>query len=341
MKKAIIATTALLAIIVAAVAAGGYYILKGAQFSLNETAYIHIYPTDSAADIMKQIEKTAHPHTMLGFRLLARHNNLDKQKRSGRFAIYDGDNMHALYRRIVSNQQTPIMVTVPSTRTVEQLFATVGKQLMIDSAAIAKIACNEVYLSHINYNKSTLPSLFIPNTYELYWNISPEKFMLRMLKEHDLYWNKSRRTKAAALGLTPREVATLASIVDEETNNHSEKPIVAGLYLNRLKKGMPLQADPTVKFALGDFARKRILNDDLEINSPYNTYKHKGLPPGPIRIPTVQAMESVLNPAKHKYLYMCAKEDLSGTHNFASTLAAHNANAKRYRQALNKLKIKK
>jgi UPF0755 protein len=158
---------------------------------------------------------------------------------------------------------------------------------------------------------------------------------------HRKYWNKERTAKAKAIGFTPLEVATLASIVDEETANTAEMPMVAGLYINRIKRGMLLQADPTVKFALKDPTRKRILNKDLLVESPYNTYKHKGLPPGPIRIPTKQAIESVLNYRKHDYLYMCAKEDFSGTHNFAKTLSEHNANAMKYQQALNKLNIKK
>ena len=241
----------------------------------------------------------------------------------------------------MSNQQTPVMVTIPATRTLSQLFSSVGKQLMFDSASISKIVTNAVYYKTLERTYATLPCIFIPNTYEIYWNISPERFMIRMLKEHDLFWNKNRRAKAKAIGLTIEEVATLASIVDEETNNNEEKPIVAGLYINRLKRGMPLQADPTIKFALGDFGRKRILSKDLEIEHPYNTYKHKGLPPGPIRIPSIQGIESVLNHAKHNYIYMCAKEDFSGTHNFATTLSEHNANARRYQQALNKLKIKK
>ena len=153
--------------------------------------------------------------------------------------------------------------------------------------------------------------------------------------------NDERKAKAEAIGLTFEEVATLASIVDEETNDNSEMPIVAGLYINRLKRGMPLQADPTVKYALGDPTRKRILKKDLEVNSKYNTYKHTGLPPGPIRIATKQALESVLNYKKHSYLYMCAKEDFSGTHNFAKTLSEHNANAQRYQQALNRRNIKR
>lgn len=326
---------------IAGAAAFGHYILKGAVVNIENTAYIHIYPYDTAESIIEKIEEAAHPHTMLGFKLLAKHNNLNKQKRTGRFAIYNGDNMHSLYLRIVSNQQTPLMVTIPATRTVEQLVSTVSKQLMIDSASIAHFALNHLYYERVGYTTATLPGLFIPNNYELYWNITPERFMMRMLREHDIFWNENRRAKAKAIGLSINEVATLASIVDEETNNDAEKPIVAGLYINRLKRGIPLQADPTVKYALGDFARKRILKKDLEIESPYNTYKYKGLPPGPIRIPTIQAIESVLNHAKHNYIYMCAKEDFSGTHNFATTLAQHNANAQRYQQALNKLNIKK
>ena len=165
--------------------------------------------------------------------------------------------------------------------------------------------------------------------------------MARIMKEHKNFWNAERLAKAKALNMTPVQVATLASIVDEETNNNAEKPIVAGLYINRLRRNIPLQADPTVKFAIGDFARKRILNADLAVESPYNTYKNIGLPPGPIRIPSIAGIESVLNHAKHNYIYMCAKEDFSGTHNFATTLSEHNANARRYQAALNKLNIKK
>lgn len=318
-----------------------YYIVKAPIIQLKETAYIYIYPNDSSVSVMKKIAEATDGADITGFRLLAKHNNFDKQKRTGRYAIKDGDNMHTLYTRIVSNQQTPVKVTVPSTRTIPQLIATVCNQLMIDSTELAQFTETPGYYRRIGYTKETLPTLFLPNTYEFYWNVSPERFMIRMMKEHRTFWNKNRKDKAEAIGLTIEEVATLASIVDEETNNDSEKPIVAGLYINRLKRGMPLQADPTVKFALGDFERKRILKADLETESPYNTYKHTGLPPGPIRIPTLQAIESVLNYKQHNYLYMCAKEDFSGTHNFAATLTEHNANARRYQQALNKLNIKK
>ena len=190
------------------------------------------------------------------------------------------------------------------------------------------------------YSQETFPALFIPNTYEVYWTMTPAQFVARMVKENDRYWNMSRKDKAKAQGLTPIEVITLASIVDEETNKDDEKPIVAGLYLNRLHRGMLLQADPTVKFALGQFELRRILYAHLNVDSPYNTYKYAGLPPGPIRIPSMAAIESVLNPTKHNYIYMCAKEDFSGYHNFASSLTQHNANARRYQQALNQRGVK-
>ncbi|MBQ2787617.1 MAG: endolytic transglycosylase MltG [Bacteroidaceae bacterium] len=322
-------------------AAYAYYLVKSPIVKIDNTSYIYIYPNDSASTIIKNIQEAVHPANITGFKLLAYHNNLDKQKRTGKYAIYDGDNMHTLYRRIVSNQQTPVKVTVPATRTIEQMVGIVCNQLMIDSVQLNEFTVTPGFYNRIGYTEETLPTLFLPNTYEVYWNIEPERFIIRMMKEHRAFWNEERRDKAAAIGLTIEEVATLASIVDEETNNDAEKPIVAGLYVNRLKRGMLLQADPTVKYALGDFTRKRILKEDLETDSPYNTYKYKGLPPGPIRIPTLQAIESVLNHAKHNYIYMCAKEDFSGTHNFATTLAEHNANARRYQQALNRLKINK
>lgn len=340
MKRILIAI-AILAIIACGLVGWAYYLVIHPQFTLDKSVYIYIYPNDSAASIMQKIQEAAEPASMLGFKLLAHHNNLDRQKRTGRYAINDGDNMHTLYRRIVSNQQTPVKVTVPAVRTVSQLVAAVSKQIMIDSLDLAAFAQSSGFYARVGYTKETLPTMFLPNTYEFYWDVSPERFMIRMMNERRNFWNESRRAKAEAIGLTIEQVMTLASIVDEETNNNTEKPIVAGLYINRLKRGMLLQADPTVKFAIGDFTRQRILAADLEIESPYNTYKHKGLPPGPIRIASLQGIESVLNHAKHNYLYMCAKEDFSGTHNFATTLAQHNANARRYQQALNKLKIKK
>ena len=339
--KTIILAASLACICFFAAVGYGYFAAKMKKADIDDTAYIYITPDDNSASIIQQLSKIDGIGSTKGFEILAKHNNFDSRKRSGKFAINDGDNMHTIYRRIVSNEQTAVKLVVPSTRTLEQLVGAISRQLMFDSLELNEFLTKPIFYESIGYKKETLPSLFIPNTYEVYWNIKPEMLMTRLMNERRKFWNDSRTAKAKQLGMTPEEVATLASIIDEETNNDEEKPVVAGMYINRLKRGMPLQADPTVKYAIGDPTRKRILKKDLATDSPYNTYKHKGMPPGPIRIPTIQAIESVLNYTKHNYLYMCAKEDFSGKHNFAKTLSEHNSNARRYQQALNKLNIKK
>ena len=182
--------------------------------------------------------------------------------------------------------------------------------------------------------------MFVPNTYDVYWNMSMDALLERMQKEHDRFWDGEREQKAARMQLTPVEVCTLASIIDEETANNAEKPMIAGMYLNRLKQGMPLQADPTIKFALKQFELKRIWQNLLQTDSPYNTYQNAGLPPGPIKIASIRGIDAVLNAVSHDYLYMCAKEDFSGTHNFATTYQEHLKNAARYSKALNERGIK-
>ena len=210
---------------------------------------------------------------------------------------------------------------------------------MLKGDTLLRLMNDSAWCASMEFNRQTIVAMFIPNTYEVYWNVSPERFMARMKREYKAFWNASRQEKAQAAGLSPVEVSVLASIVEEESAAVDEYPVIAGLYLNRLKAGIPLQADPTVKFAVGDFSLRRILDKHLEVDSPYNTYKYAGLPPGPIRIPSIQALDAVLNYTKHRYLYMCAKEDFSGRHNFAVTLAEHNRNAARYRSELNRRKI--
>jgi UPF0755 protein len=232
-------------------------------------------------------------------------------------------------------------LTIGNQRTKEKLAGYLGKQLMIDSAEIAKQLLDSAFCAQLGYKEETVICLFIPDTYQIYWDISLDKFFKRMQKEHSRFWNSERLAKAKSIGFTPEEVVTIASIVEEETNNNAEKPMVAGLYINRLHASMPLQADPTIKFALQDFGLRRIMNNHLNINSPYNTYRNIGLPPGPIRIPSVKGIDSVLNYTRHDYIYMCAKEDFSGTHNFAANYAEHMANARKYWQALNQRNIYK
>jgi len=245
-----------------------------------------------------------------------------------------------LFRLLRNGTQEPMNLVIPNSRTMDRLASALSQSLMVDSAEIAGALTDSSYCETHGYTTATIPALFIPNTYEVYWDISVDKLVERMERENDYFWTADRKAKAEAVGLTREEVATLASIVDEETANNGEKPMIAGLYLNRLRLGMKLQADPTVKFATGDFTLRRILGKHLLTESPYNTYCIYGLPPGPIRIPTIAGLDAVLNPVEHPYLYMCAKEDFSGTHNFARTLSEHYANARRYIRALNERGIR-
>ena len=315
-----------------------YYYFFAPPFQITETTYIYIDHDDDVDSVYHKISETGNPKQMHGFESLVRYQGYTLK--TGRYAIKPTDNMRYLHRRLSMGYQTPIKLTIGSVRTLDRMARNVSRQLMIDSTEVATLLNDTAYIREIGYTKETLPALFIPNTYEVYWDMSAEDFMARMQKEHKAYWNEKRMKQAEAIGLTPIEVATLASIVEEETANQAEKPMVAGLYINRLKKGMLLQADPTVKFSLQEFGLKRILFRHLEVDSPYNTYKYAGLPPGPIRVPSYQGLESVLNYTKHNYIYMCAKEDFSGTHNFAVTSAQHAANARKYQQALNRKGIR-
>ena len=329
-----------LLVAVAAVAYMAYNAVLAPVVQGEETVYIQVRPGDNTQRVGDMLTSAVEFKTMASFVPLMEYYKYDQRVKPGNYAIRPGDSMRDICLRLLSGNQTPVKLVVPSVRTLDRLAGVVGKQLMADSAAVISLLTDEHYLDSLGYSPATAPCMFIPNTYEVYWTMTPEQFVARMLKENKRFWNDARLAKAKAQGLTPSEVITLASIVDEETAKDDEKPLVAGLYLNRLKRGMLLQADPTVKYAVGDFELRRILYVHLQANSPYNTYKYAGLPPGPIRIPTIAAIESVLSPAKHSYIYMCAKEDFSGYHNFATTLTQHNANARRYQQALNKLGIR-
>lgn len=315
-----------------------YHYLFSHSLPLTETASIYLDRDDTPDSVYHKLEKIITPASIRGFKWLAAYDGY-KNVRTGRYIAAPDDNMLKLYLRISRGHQTPVKLSFNNIRTCNQLAARLGNQLMLDSAEIATCLHDSAYCRQLGYTPETIVSLFIPNTYEIYWNISIDDFFKRMQKEHTAFWSPERLNKAQAIGLTPEEVATLASIVEEETNNNAEKPIVAGLYINRLHKGMPLQADPTVKFALQDFGLQRIYNEHLQTDSPYNTYKYAGLPPGPIRIPSIKGIDSVLYYTHHSYLYMCAKEDLSGSHNFASTFAEHQTNAHKYWKALNNRKI--
>jgi len=273
------------------------------------------------------------------FEKFARFRDYDHNIKPGAYQLHSGWSNYKLVSLLRSGEQTPVMVTFNNLRTREDLAGKLARQLQSDSLSFLSAFKNDSNATRNGFKPETFPSLFIPNTYSLYWTTTPSVFLTRMKREYESFWNETRKLKAQTRGLTIDQVSTLASIVQEESNKNDEKSVIAGVYLNRLRKKWPLQADPTIRFALGDFTIRRILTAQLSVDSPYNTYKIAGLPPGPINFPEISSIEAVLNAVIHDYFYFCAKEDFSGYHNFAKTLAEHNRNAQKYQAALNKMKI--
>ena len=322
------------------IAALAYYYFMGQFSKLETTEYVYIDDDDNIDSVCIKLSPIASEHTIMAFKTLARHGGYADRIRSGRYAVQPEDNTITVYRNLKNGHQEPIRLTIPESRTMDRLAGALSRKLMIDSLTLVNSLLDSSFCAHLGYDTTTIACLFVPNTYEVYWNISIEKLMERMQKEYQVFWNGARVAKATTLGLTQNQVCTLASIIDEETANNGEKPMIAGMYLNRLKLNMPLQADPTIKFAMKNFALKRIYHDMLFYNSPYNTYKNVGLPPGPIKIASIAGIDAVLNRVEHNYLYMCAKEDFSGTHNFAKSYQEHLKNAAKYAKALNERGIK-
>ena len=308
--------------------------------STNEPVLIYLDQDDNFDSLTIKIKATGKVEMNRGMRLAVQLLQYEDRVRPGCYDVGSGQCAFNVIRRLRAGDQFPIRLTIPQTWTKEQLAARLSRQLMADSASLASLFNDPEALKAYETRPEMLVSLFVPDTYEVYWTITPEALLKRMAKEYKAYWTAERKALAEQQGLTPDEVAVLASIVDKETTNVDEMPMVAGMYLNRLRTNMPLQADPTVKFALGNFALRRLYNSHLACDNPYNTYKYTGLPPGPICVPSPQAINAVLHPAQHNYLYMCAKEDFSSAHNFAVTYAEHLANARRYQQALNQRNIK-
>jgi len=257
----------------------------------------------------------------------------------GRYIIDSDISYSGLINLLRSGRQAPVNVTFNNIRTLNELAGKVGKQIDADSVHLINFLTDPDNYSKDGFTRETVISVFIPNTYQLFWNTGPEGFYMRMLREYNKFWNEERQAKAVSNNLSRIEVSVLASIVDEEAAKTDEKPRIAGVYLNRLRRGIPLQADPTIKFALNDFSISRVLKKHLDVNSPYNTYIHRGLPPGPIGCPSVSGLDAVLNAEKHDYLYFAAKADFSGYHNFSRTLSEHNRYAAEYQRELNKRRI--
>ena len=301
----------------------------------------YIYPHTRIEDVLDMMDKDYNIGSHRDFELHARSLHFNYPE-PGYYLIPENLGNRELIERLKYGKQDPISLTwTNAERTREQLAAKLGSKLMLDSAEVIKRLESDSYMEQYGLNKETSRCLFIPNTYEVYWNITPDQLFERMKYEYDQFWTEQRRAKAEKLGMTPVEVAILASIVESESNNKNELPTIASLYLNRLRKGMPLQACPTVIYAVGDFSLRRILYRHLAVESPYNTYKHKGLPPGPIRCALPRSIDFVLNAPKTNYLYMCANPSLNGTHIFSATFNGHANAAAEYHSMMNKKKKSK
>ena len=337
-KKALLFIAATI-ILVAAAFTAYFYNIFTTPVSDRDDYRIYIRLSDTQESILKSISDSDPEAKTKGLRYLLNHRKYDSNIHTGCYTVKSGATPKQVADMLTGGIQTPVRLTINSTRTVGQMVRNITNQIMVDSAAVAERLSDSILLDSLGYTPATVFCMVIPDTYEVYWNISADALIKRLIKERDRFWNDSRLSRANAIGLSELEVMTLASIVEEETAKPDELPVVAGLYMNRLNKRMPLQADPTVIFALGGERPKRVLKEHLEINSPYNTYKNAGLPPAPIRFVSKRSIDAVLNYSKHNYLYMCAKEDFSGYHNFAVTLSQHNANARRYQRALSKAGI--
>ena len=303
-----------------------------------EKAYVYIPSNSKYEDareqllpLLKDIDK---------FDALAERKKYTTNVKAGRFVIKKGMSNNDIINSIRSNN-LPIKLSFNNQETLPLLAGRIASQIEADSISLLNAFKDKDFLSKNNFNDKTTLGMFIPNSYEFFWNTSAEKFRDRMLSEYNKFWNNSRLNKAKALGLNEDKVIALASIVQKETAKVDERPRVAGVYLNRLKIGMPLQADPTVIYAIkqktGDFDTviKRVLYKDLEIDSPYNTYKNPGIPPGPIAMPDISSIDAVLNPEKHDYLYFVANVKNFGYHKFAKTLSQHNRNRQEYVRWIN------
>lgn len=266
---------------------------------------------------------------------------VDFSTRHGSYAIDKGTSALMVMRRLGYGGETPVRITINGFRSLDLLADRIARKMDFSADSLKQYLSQADNLRAYGLTPQQALALFLDDTYEIYWSASPEEFINKVGKNYMKYWyDENNSRKAAELGITPADAMILASIADEETNSVSEKGVVARLYLNRLKKNMRLQADPTVRFALNDFTIRRVKKEHLGVESPYNTYKHAGLPPGPIRTTSRATLDAFLNSAPHNYIFMCAKEDFSGTHNFSETFSEHTQNARRYQEALNKRGIK-
>ncbi|HOU97816.1 MAG TPA: endolytic transglycosylase MltG [Bacteroidales bacterium] len=301
--------------------------------------FVYIPTGSTYDDVVRILTKEQILNDIASFEWLAEIKKYNQNVKPGRYRIKKGMNNNELINLLRSGKQEPVRLTIRGFRNYRVLAGYISHKLEADSVSICDVFEDEMLAQKYGFNEQNFLCIIIPNTYEFFWNTSATEFIERMAKEYKTFWNNERKNKAQNIGLSQTEVAILASIIQLETNKTDEMPDIAGVYINRLKKDMRLQADPTVIFAVGDFSIRRVKQEHLEYDSPYNTYKYSGLPPGPISIAYTHSIDAVLNYKMHNFLYFCARDDFSGYHVFAKTLEEHLNNARKYQRELNKKKI--
>ncbi len=318
-----------------------YQMVNTPNILVDQGDRIFIIPEGSTfGDVQTRLYEGNYVNEPVPFGVMAKLMDYDKSIKPGRYLLEANMSNLETLRLLRSGRQQPLNITFNTVRLKAELAEKICDGVVADPNEFLALLNDSSVVAEYGFTTETILCMFIPNTYEVFWTITERELMDRMHQEYERFWNDERLAKANALDMTPVEVSILASVVQAEQLRHpDERPKVAGLYLNRLERGIALQADPTLVYALGDFTIKRVLNVHKEVDSPYNTYKYAGLPPGPINLPEISSINAVLNHEDHKYLYMCAKEDFSGYHNFATNLQTHLNNARKYQRALNQAKV--
>jgi len=340
LRKFIVALAVILVIAMAFTGLNYYLKYFGPNVTDNRE-YLYIRTGATFNDVFDTIKKDGMVKDSTTFYWAAQNMNYVNRVKPGRYHLLEGMSNRKLINMLASGTQEPVTLSFHNLRLKEQFAGFVSKKLEPDSLQILNLLDSAAFVQQYGFTPDNVYTMFLPNTYQIYWNTSPEKFFKKMHAAYEKFWTGDRRAQAEVVGLDPIKVTILASIVDAEALHDDEMPTIAGLYINRLNKGMKLESDPTIIFAEKDFTIHRVLSRYLTINSPYNTYLNTGLPPGPIMMPSVHAVDAVLNYRKSNYIYMCAKEDFSGNHNFATNMADHLINAHKYQEALNERNIKR
>ena len=315
------------------------WVVFGPTISAPENKYFYIKTGSVYADVKNELKNRGIISGTFFFDKIAKQVKYDKNIKAGKYEIKNGMSLINLVRMLKGGRQSPVRFVINKIRTKEDLAGKIGEQFEVDSAEVINFITNNDSLVKYHVDSNTMMTIIIPNSYLFWWNSSLKNIITRFADQKEKFWNGKRSQKAAALNLTPDQVYTIASIVEEETVKEEDKGPIASVYMNRIKKGMKLEADPTVKYAMRDFGLKRILHGHLQYPSLYNTYQHLGLPPGPIATPSINTIDAVLDAPKTDYIFFVAKPDFNGYSNFASTYQEHLVFAKAYQHALDSLII--